>query len=194
MLAGAGAIFALVAVLLAYAFWRSDDPVPINERRWLIGGGLVFPAVTLTALLAYSLLNGERLIARDDPSALTVEAVAGQYRWEFRYPNGTGGPSPSLVIPVNRPVHVRVTSTDVIHSFWVPRLAGKIDAIPGHVNVIRIVADTPGIYRGQCAEFCGLGHAQMHFHIEALPERDFAAFLSAGDTASLKDATEEAPR
>lgn len=192
MFAGAGTIFALVAGLLAYAFWRSDQTVTINERRWLIGGGLAFPTVTLLALLAYALLSGERLIARDDPSALTVEAVAGQYRWDFRYPNSTREPSPALVIPVNRPVNVRVTSTDVMHSFWVPRLAGKIDAIPGHVNVIRIIADTPGIYRGQCAEFCGFGHTTMHFHIEALPERDFAAFLSTGDAASLRSTSGEA--
>jgi cytochrome c oxidase subunit 2 len=86
-----------------------------------------------------------------------------------------------LAIPVGRPVDVRVTSTDVIHSFWVPRLAGKIDAIPGHVNVIRISADRPGVYRGQCSEFCGTGHATMDFRVEALTEEEFSRFLAASE-------------
>jgi cytochrome c oxidase subunit 2 len=190
MLIGAGAISALVFGLLAYAFWRSDRPVAINENLWLIGGGLVFPSVTLLALLSYALLSGERLIARDDPDILTVEAVASQFQWEFRYPDRPGaGSSPVLVIPVHRAVNVRVTSADVIHSFWVPRLAGKIDAIPGHVNVIRIRTDRAGIYRGQCSEFCGHGHATMHFHIEAVPETEFAGFLTARSVAHLEDSS-----
>lgn len=180
MLAGASLIFAVVATLLAYAFWRADRTIEVSGRRWIVGGGLVFPTVTLSALLAYSLLVGERVLARVDPNALVVEAVASQFAWTFRYPDRPDlPPSDVLAIPVGRTVEMRVTSTDVIHSFWVPALAGKIDAIPGHVNVIRLRADRPGIYRGQCAEFCGAGHAAMGFLVEA----------RAGDTPASGRAT-----
>jgi len=78
-----------------------------------------------------------------------------------------------LHIPANTPVDIYVTSSDVIHSFWVPRLAGKIDAIPGHTSVLRLEADEPGDYRGQCAEFCGRGHAHMQFRVSAHSKTDF---------------------
>jgi cytochrome c oxidase subunit 2 len=74
-------------------------------------------------------------------------------------------------------VDVHIRSEDVIHSFWVPRLAGKMDAIPGHVNVLRIQVDQPGVYRGVCAEFCGLEHATMSFEVRAHPGGDYANAL-----------------
>ena len=79
-------------------------------------------------------------------------------------------------VPVGRPFEVQVTSRDVIHSFWAPKLGGKIDAIPGQVNVIRLQADAPGAYRGQCAEFCGRGHAMMDFVLEAHSAEDYRAW------------------
>jgi len=84
------------------------------------------------------------------------------------------------------PVDLVITSGDVIHSFWIPRLAGKMDAIPGRVNVLRVQADTPGPYAGECAEFCGTGHAGMRFEVVVHPAADFAAVLAAtGATAGL---------
>lgn len=179
MLAGAAVILAFVLVLLAVVFLSPDRLRGVPGRVWIVGLGLAFPLVTLTALVTYALLTGERLIA--DPAerdVVTVRAVARQWEWRFGPPDGplTAG---RLVIPAGRPVHVAVTSEDVIHSFWVPRLAGKMDAIPGHVNVIRIVAPAPGVYHGACAEFCGLGHAAMPFVVEAV---DPAGFNAAGLT------------
>jgi cytochrome c oxidase subunit 2 len=182
MLAGAAGILGLVLGILAWAFWKATRETAINERRWLIGGGIAFPSVTLLALLAYALITGERVLVPGSREAPVVTAVARQFAWEFRYADRPGSsPSPVLAIPVGRPVDVRVTSTDVIHSFWVPRLAGKIDAIPGHVNIIRISADRPGVYRGQCSEFCGTGHATMDFRVEALTEEEFSRFLAASE-------------
>jgi len=181
MLAGAGAITALVAGILAYAFGRSDRELPVNENRWLVGGGLIFPSITLLALLIYAFTLGERFLVPDGRGAVVVNALARQFAWEFTYPDGPQArSSPILAIPVGRSVDVRVTSADVIHSFWVPRLAGKIDAIPGHENLIRISADRPGVYRGQCAEFCGTGHSWMELRVEALTEEDFERFLATG--------------
>lgn len=168
MLAGAALILAFVLGLLAIVFLLPNRLRGVPGRVWIVGLGLAFPLVTLTALVAYALLTGERLIADpDETGVVEVRAVARQWEWRFGAPDGplTAG---RLVIPAGRPVHVAVTSEDVIHSFWVPRLAGKMDAIPGHVNVIRIVAPAPGVYHGACAEFCGVGHAAMPFVVEAV--------------------------
>ncbi|GGE50750.1 QoxB, Quinol oxidase subunit II [Agaricicola taiwanensis] len=168
MLAGAAAILALVIILFLVAFVRRDERGPVRERLWIGVGGFAFPVVVLSVLLVYALLRGEELLPRGSaPGAITIDAVSRQFSWEFR----TGGrleSSGRLIIPTGRAVDVRVTSEDVIHSFWIPRLGGKIDAIPGHVNVVRLTADVPGIYRGQCAEYCGTGHSGMSFEVEAL--------------------------
>jgi cytochrome c oxidase subunit 2 len=77
---------------------------------------------------------------------------------------------------------VQLSSRDVVHSFWVPRLAGKMDAIPGHNNTLRIQANQPGLYRGHCAEFCGTGHTHMKFVVEAVPPEEFDNWLEDGQT------------
>jgi cytochrome c oxidase subunit 2 len=171
MLAGATAIFSLVMGLLASAFRRGDRRRAIDGGRWILWGGIVLPSVTLAILLVYSLALGERVLARAATDAFVVEATAGRYAWSFRYPaDAEREPSTVLRIPVGRPVELRVTSTDVVHSFWAPALAGKIDAIPGRVTTIRLRADRPGRYHGQCAEFCGAGHSVMAFVVEATEE------------------------
>ncbi|HUG63329.1 MAG TPA: hypothetical protein VMP03_15895 [Methylomirabilota bacterium] len=175
MLAGATLLLALVLTLVGLTFARKRTLARIDGRTWVIGGGLVLPGVVLTALIVFTLLTGERLLARpQEPGAVAMQAVASQFQWRFGPLDGDAQAGP-LVIPAGVPVHVHVTSLDVIHSFWVPRLAGKIDAIPGHVNMIRIVAPAPGVYRGVCAEFCGVGHAVMPFVVEAVDPSDLGA-------------------
>ncbi len=176
MLAGAAAILALVLGLLALSFRHPPQRSP--ERLWLIGGGIVFPMTVLTALLVTGIVLGERSIpARAD--ALEVGAEASQYRWRFAYP-GTGAPPTEgvLHIPAGQPVTVAIGTADVIHSFWVPRLGGKLDAIPGHVNRLTIQADVPGTYHGQCAEYCGTGHARHNFRVIAHAPPDWRRFAA----------------
>jgi cytochrome c oxidase subunit II len=168
MLAGAAAIFALVMALLAWAFIHRGRETAVSECRWLIWGGIVFPTVTLTILLTFALAFGEYLLPRPGPDVLRVDARAERFFWRFTRADEGVETAGRLTIPVGRPVDIHVTSADVIHSFWIPRLGGKIDAIPGHTNVIRLIADRPGVYRGQCAEFCGTGHANMFFLVEAV--------------------------
>jgi cytochrome c oxidase subunit 2 len=107
------------------------------------------------------------------------------WSWHFTQP-GEGGAMVATVgtlyVPAGRPVDVIVTTEDVIHSFWVPRLGGKLDTIPGRITILRLQADEPGEYRGQCAEFCGVGHAHMQFVVNALSEEDFAAWLEEAQT------------
>jgi len=180
MLGGAVVILTGVFGAALYAFVPHRRLRSVPPRAFLIGGGLAFPAITLMILLVFALTRGEWLLAAQRPDALRVEVVARQWQWEFRYPDVAGAPARTfdrLHVPAGQWVEVHVTSADVIHSFWVPRLGGKIDAIPGHINVIRLRADAPGEYRGLCSEFCGVGHAVMGFVVEAHPAADYAAAL-----------------
>ncbi len=183
MLAGGVAIFALVMALLFVALSRPAHPSVHGEgeRVWMWGFGLGFPLVTLAALTGYGLVIGERLLPRDTPDLVTVQAEARQWAWTFRY-GGVSVPATEgvLHIPAGRPVNVEITSIDVIHSFWVPRLAGKLDAIPGHMNVLRMEAARPGTYAGQSAEFSGRGYREDVFKVEAHDAASWAAFLQEG--------------
>jgi cytochrome c oxidase subunit II len=178
MLGGATAIFTLVAALLLLAFRRRDAQHHASQRTWIVGGGLIFPVVTLAALLAYGLVIGERLLPREDPETVTVAAEASRWYWSFTHP-GREGPirtRDTLHIPAGRPIDVELTTRDVIHAFWVPRLAGKMDAIPGRRNRLRIEAHAPGVYQGLCAEFCGAGHARHGFQVVAHDAAGWARF------------------
>jgi cytochrome c oxidase subunit 2 len=169
MLIGATAILVLVLVLLGLAFVRPGIGARIPAQRWLVGGGLVLPGLVLPPLLVYALVTGERILPHPDTDILRIEATAEQWQWRFAYPDAKGGTRHSvdvLHLPAERWVDLHITSVDVIHSFWVPRLAGKMDAIPGHTNVLRLSAAAPGTFHGRCAEFCGLGHTGMGVQVE----------------------------
>jgi cytochrome c oxidase subunit II len=159
---------------------RAQDSRRFNNRL-LFGGGLVLPLGSITVLLAFGIPAGHKMLPlpADDERAMRIDVRAHQWSWETSYP-GTGIRLVDEVhMPAGVPVNVHLSSADVIHSFWVPRLAGKLDAIPGHENVLRLQADSPGIYRGQCAEFCGLRHAHMQFTVHVHTQEDFAVWLKA---------------
>ena len=195
LLAGAAVIFGLVMALLLLALRAraANDPAENSlvetapdpaadlhhERRWIIGLGLVFPVTVLSALLAYGLVIGDRLLPHKTPDLVTVEAEARQWAWRFAYPGLPGRETEGVLhIPAGRPVDVRITTVDVIHSFWVPRLAGKLDAIPGHVNILRLEADAPGDYAGVSAEFSGTGYADHRFTVTAHDAAGWSAFVA----------------
>lgn len=180
---GATAIFVVVMALAAYVLvGRRGRPRPIGGNRLVVGGGLVFPVVALTALLIYTLPVGARLTAPAPPGALRVEVTGRLWWWEVRYLDADGAldfvTANELVIPAGRPVELRLRSDNVIHSFWIPSLAGKTDMIPGHENRLVLQADQPVVLRGQCAEFCGAQHTWMAFDVTVLAEDDFAAWAS----------------
>ena len=180
---GAGLIFALVIGLLIRAVFGPARA--ITPMRWIIGGGLIFPVVTLTALLIYS-LRADHVMQSHEAAGMRIEVIGKQWWWEVRY-HLPGGGTPvvlanELHIPTGRPVVIEVTTTDVIHSFWVPSLAGKMDMIPGRTNRITLRTDEPGLHRGQCAEYCGGQHALMAFYVIAKNEDDFAQWLQHQST------------
>lgn len=177
MLVASCLIFALVMVLLALAFRRSGSAGG-GEKLWLVGLGLAFPMTVLATLLGYGLVIGERLIPREGADVVTVGAEGRQWEWSFTYDDLPGHVTERVLhIPAGTPVDVEITSADVIHSFWVPRLAGKLDAIPGHVNVLRIEAWEPGEFSGVSAEYSGPGYLSHRFTVIAHDAQGWADFL-----------------
>lgn len=179
MMAGSLLIFALMMGLVLWPFWKRHQPREVPETLWLWGGGLGFPLVVLVALLAWGLPAGQSMLAGREAQVYTVEVEVFQWGWDFRYPDRDGVTRDVMHIPAGEPVDVAITSLDVIHAFWVPRLAGKVDAIPGTTTTLRILASEPGVYEGMCAEFCGLEHATMRFQVVAHPPGEHEAALSA---------------
>lgn len=180
MLAVGALLTVVVLVFVALAF---GSPRSLRSGVWTHGLGLGLSAVVLVPALAAGLWVGERILPRDD-GAPEVGVHAHQWHWTFTHP-GPDGPvvlRDRLILPAGRPVDMRISSADVIHSFWVPQLGGKMDAIPGRENLLRIMADTPGQLAGQCAEFCGLGHAHMRFEVDVVAAEHWAETLrAAGD-------------
>jgi cytochrome c oxidase subunit 2 len=177
MYAGFGLVLAIVVALTLYGAFSA--PRKVAEKRWLIGGGIVFPSVVLLALLAYGIYVGEALSGAEGKNS-EVEILGKQWWWDVRYITEKGDVvlANELRIPVGRPVQIALQSDDVIHSFWVPALAGKVDMIPGRTTRIVLHATAPGVYRGQCAEFCGAQHSWMAFYVVAEPEADYRAWLA----------------
>ncbi|MGD9614562.1 MAG: cytochrome c oxidase subunit II [Alphaproteobacteria bacterium] len=192
MLAGAAALFLLVMLLLVVGFLRPEAGRNTPEWLWLGGGGLVLPAVVLLPLMVYGLVRGEMLVPAGGDGVVEAKVLARQWEWVFTYSRPDGPPVRSvntLHIPAGRPVQLTITSADVVHSLWVPRLAGKMDAIPGHFNVLQITADRPGVYRGLCAEFCGLEHAEMRISVHAHAPDEFERVVAALEPAASSDVT-----
>ena len=181
----AAAVFVIVEGLLIYAVLRYrrryPDEVPPqvygNTRLEVIW--TVVPALIMVTLFGLTLrqLQRERSVPLD---AMVVEVTGQQWFWEFTYPETNitvNSQSGNLVLPADRPILFEVRSKDVIHSFWIPELAGKIDAIPGRTTTIWFEAE-PGVYAGQCAEYCGLEHYAMLFDVEVLPAAQFDAWMA----------------
>ena len=145
------------------ASWSCDYPsgsercAEPGQREFILVGGVLFPVVTLTALLTYGLMLTGARVGATDAGALRIEVTGEQWWWRVRYP-ATGNAmeivtANEIRIPTGRQVEIKLSSTDVIHSFWVPSLAGKVDMVPGSVNRMRLKATKTGAYRGQCAEY-----------------------------------------
>lgn len=182
-------VMVAVIALWLHAVFRSPskgeetgdgDYVCRGQQRWIIGGGLVLPVSSIVVLLAFGIPAGHRMLplpAPEGEEVLRIEVTGHQWWWQVEYPGSGISLEDELHIPAGVPVDLHLTSADVVHSFWVPRLAGKLDMFPGRTNVLRIQAYEPGSYRGVCAEFCGLHHAHMQFTVEAHAEDDFKAWL-----------------
>ncbi len=168
------AVFLIVCAFLLRAMLRGKrdgyDSLDRDEPRWgepfIAIAGVFVPALILGAVYLYSLHQMDALSDAGEDASLEIDVIARNWWWEARYPNGAVTAN-EIHIPAGEPVRLHLEAADVIHSFWVPELQAKTDHVPGHENSMWIQADQPGRYRGQCAEFCGLQHANMVFYVIA---------------------------
>lgn len=195
----AAVVTAIVLLALGVAIagpgrWRAR----LGREALVWTGGLALPVLVLSGLLIYGLALTSRLAEAPQPGEMRVRVTGEMWWWRVAYLDGAGSvlfqDANEVYIPVGRPVVFELEAADVIHAFWVPRLGGKLDMIPGRRNLLRLQADAPGVYAGQCAEFCGGPHALMGFVVVALPPAQFEAWraarrrpapAAAGDGAAL---------
>lgn len=139
-------------------------------------GGIVLPSVVLAFLLGVTIWSGDDMRREGIDGALPIDVVGKQYWWDVRYPDHDVRTANEIHLPVGREVVLELRSDDVIHSIWIPELAGKLDLVPGTVNRMTLRADEVGTYRGRCAEFCGLQHARMRLDVVVHEPADFDAW------------------
>lgn len=183
---GAAVVFVLVEALLIYTLIRfrrrprtvHGRPVPVHGNTTLEIAWTVIPAVVLVAIGIPTLqVLADLETTPDDQNVMQVEVTGHQFFFAFNYPEQELQTTNTLHIPEDTIIDIELTSNDVIHSFWVPKLNGKTDNVPGRTNTMWIEADDPGTYQGQCAEFCGTGHALMKFQVEVHTQADFDAWV-----------------
>ncbi|HZP86269.1 MAG TPA: cytochrome c oxidase subunit II [Burkholderiales bacterium] len=194
MLGICGVVYIAVLVALGIALWRAPrasaqtppDTEPLHTaeahlRRW-VGGAIALSVILLFVLLIASVRTDRALASLPTADAVEIQLTAHQWWWEATYDASDPGKrfttANELHIPVGQPVRVALKSQDVIHSFWVPNLHGKKDLIPGHTITTAFRADAPGIYRGQCAEFCGYQHAKMALLVVAGSPQQYADWVA----------------
>jgi cytochrome c oxidase subunit II len=190
----------VMGVLVIAVRGRRAGQEPPDERtllRSVVAASAVTIAILFGLLLA-SVVTGRAIASLGAAEGLVVEITGNQWWWDIEYHN----PDPSLRVrtanelrlPVGRQVRIQLKSNDVIHSFWVPNLHGKMDLIPGRQTALWLQADTPGVYRGQCAEYCGLQHAHMALAVIAESTEDFDRWLTAQRQTAAPPATPEQRR
>ncbi len=185
-----GAVLLVVLIALGVALfgprrWRTK----LGGAKLIWIGGLAFPVVVLSALLLYGLGLTSHLTQDPEPGEMRVRVTGEMWWWRVAYLDGEGREAfqdaNEIHIPTGRTVAIELESADVIHSFWVPRLSGKVDMIPGRRNILRFQADEPGAYGGQCAEYCGGPHALMGMVVVAHEPAEYAAWLRRQSAPAL---------
>ncbi len=192
-------IFLFVMAILWRALVRkpkaTDDES--KQRIWLIGGGgLVLPVIVLFAVWGFTVDTLDFLTKPPPPDAMKLEVTGHDFWWDVYYPDAGVRTANEIHIPVGETIAVTGQTADVIHSFWAPQINGKFDFISGKTTTFKLHADQIGTYRGQCAEFCGLGHANMAFFLIVQSRADFNAWIQSQQqpSAAATDSRTEAGR
>jgi cytochrome c oxidase subunit 2 len=175
-------VVAVSALILMGVRRRRRTPDRDEAPRWamgmIVGGGVVFPILVLAVLWGLTLRDVATLDEPPSDPTVRIEVVGKRWWWDVRYPDEGVVTANEIHVPVGETVDLLLRSGDIIHSFWVPELMPKTDMIPGRDNRMWLLADRSGVYRGQCAEFCGLQHARMAFLVIAEPRSDFDAWVA----------------
>ena len=180
MSVGALIVWVAVVALAVYAIRARDTYSERAANLLVIGGGVALPTVLLAALLAYGLPVLPEILTPAPEGSLQIDVAGKQWWWRVRYARAQGAieTANELRLPVGERVNLRLVSTDVIHSFWVPSIAGKMDLIPGRVTHLALEPTRTGVFRGACAEYCGASHALMAFEVVVMERDEFDAWLA----------------
>jgi cytochrome c oxidase subunit II len=197
----AAAVYLIVGGLIVHAILRGrrraraedatvDGPdSPRFDDRMITYGGVVVPLIILF-VLAVVTVHTTNAVRRPSANALRIDVTGKRWWWAVTYPDTHFTTANEIHLPAGRPIEIHLRTADVIHSFWVPELAGKLDTIPEQTNVLRLSAQKPGTYRGECAEFCGIQHAHMGFVVVVQPEGEFERWLAEHSKPPLEPASE----
>lgn len=189
-----GVTFLVFVVFLVRALIRSGgEPNERHESRLVKWGGVVLPTVIVSVVLGVTLFTMSELPTKAEEGALVIEVTGHQWWWDVYYQQYDIRSANEIRIPIDRRVELHLTSADVVHSFWVPALGGKLDLLPERINTMVLEASEPGVYRGVCAEFCGLQHAKMAFHVVATSESEHDEWVD-GATAGREEPADLAVR
>jgi cytochrome c oxidase subunit 2 len=188
----AASVYVITIGTLLWSAWRAHrraragaQPPADAERamRRGVGGAMAVTVAILLVFIFYDFSAGKSLRAPPESNKLTIHVTGHQWWWEVEYadtsPHNRVTTANEIHIPVGQPVRLELSANDVIHSLWVPDLAGKRDLVPGYQQTMWLQADTAGVYRGQCAEFCGLQHAHMAFYVIADPPDRFQSWVAS---------------
>lgn len=201
----AGIVFFLVEIAIiwmAVRFKRNkedvdgvDEPTQTHGNPTLEIAWTIAPALLLAVLAVFNVQALINLEKSEDP--IEVRVIGQQWWWEYRYDVNNDGnvdiiTATQIVVPVGRDVKVKIQSNDVVHSFWIPAINGKMDAVPGRTHTLIMTADKPGIYQGQCTEFCGLSHGVMRMEMKALPEAEYEEWVTVMTRPPEQPKTEKA--
>lgn len=189
----------LLVMMIVFRKRKGHEALPkqVHGNNFLEISWTILPAVLLLAFVP-AVVAGIVNLGDRPKDAVVIEVNAFRYGWFFGYPAPDGSlvegdastaadPGPGLYVPVGKKVELRLHSADVIHSFWVPKLAGKTDVMPGRTNHMWIKGDVLGDYAAQCAEFCGLSHAYMRFHVKVVTQAEYDAYVQG--LVSARDGT-----
>jgi cytochrome c oxidase subunit 2 len=173
-------VVVIVMAVLPLVLRRQSRADADNARLRFVGvWGVAMPGVILAAVFALSLRTLTQTSSPPTPPRVTIDVIGHQWWWEFRYAGTSAVTANEVHVPVGVPVELRLSTADVIHSFWVPQLSPKTDLIPKKVNTTWLTASRPGTFRGECAEFCGAEHGFMDFRVVAEPQSRFRSWLDA---------------
>ncbi len=178
--------------VLAYRRRRGVEGLP-SQRAHNVPLEIVYtltPVLIVAVLFGFTVYTQEKVTARVATPDVVVDVIGYQWQWQFRYPDEgvvitgtTAEPRPTMVLPVGSTVRLRLSTTDVIHSFWVPRFLKKLDLVPGLDNQFDVLVEDPGVFPGRCAEYCGLDHARMDFQVEAVSPAAYRTWLDQERTS-----------
>ncbi len=193
-------VIVVMSVLVVWAALRRNgslyEHMPVDSgggKQWILIGGLLFSGTVLTILFLITLWTLNPLASKAQAVDLEIEVTAHRWWWEVNYPGDNENKgfetANEIHIPTNAKIGIKLLSADVIHSFWVPRLHGKLDMIPGKENYLILEADKPGTYRGQCAEYCGMQHSHMRFRVIAHSPEEYQRWVAAQREPAVKPDT-----